>query len=152
MVCSFLRIPKSGCAGRAPLCRNLSLTSHPVTFPTPVRTGFHAAGIGPISWGISFQINLQILPVNNILCVYSKTKNSINQSIKVPISISISHPLSTALMIKFSPAVRSLKGSLYFKPTLDSHLWICHHCCASNTSGQVWLFITHILSESISAN
>lgn len=136
MVCSFLKIPKSGCAGRALLCRNLSLTSHPGTFPTPVRTGFHAAGIGPIPWGISFKINLQIMSVNNILCVYSKKKNSINQSINHQ-SQSASLILSAAQMIKYSRAVRSLKGSLYFKPTLDSHLWIYHHCRVSITSGPV---------------
>lgn len=130
MVCSFLRIPKSGCAGRASLCRNLSLTSRLVTFPAPVRTGFHAAGIGPTPWGISFKINLQIVSANTILCVYSN--QSISQSINVPISVSISHPLSAAQMIKYSPAVRSLKGSLYFKPTsltpldLPPLLCFCH--------------------------
>lgn len=90
MVFSFFRVPKCGCAGRAPLCRNLSLTSHPVTLPTPVRTGFHAAGMHQ---GTSFKINLQILSANNILCVYRETEKSINQSINAPIYLN-QHPPS----------------------------------------------------------
>lgn len=62
--------PQRGCSGRAPPCRrSQSLTARPVTFPTPVRTGFYAAGIGSIPWGSSFKINLQILSANNIFCV-----------------------------------------------------------------------------------
>lgn len=93
MVFSFFRVPKCGCADSAPLCRNLSLTSHPVTFPTPVRTGFHAAGIGPIPRGTSSKINLQILSANSILCVYRETETSINQSINAPIYLN-QHPPS----------------------------------------------------------
>lgn len=138
MACSSFQIPKCGCAGRAPLCRNLSLTSHPVTFPTLVRTGFHAAGIGPIPWGITFKVNLQILSANNILCVCRETEESINQSINQCTYLN-QHPpsfisCSNDQIFTFS---QSLKGSLYFNPTSDSHLWIYHHCCASITSGQV---------------
>lgn len=97
-MCSFLRIPKSGCAGRAPLCRNLSLRSHLVTFPAPVRTGFHAAGIGPTPWGISFKRNLQIVSANPILCVYSN--QSINQCTY------LNHPLSAAQIFTCSQVIK----------------------------------------------
>lgn len=152
MVRSFLKIPKRGCTSTAPLCRRIqSLTSHPVTFPSPVRSGFHAAGIGSIPWGISFKINLQILSANNILCVYKQTENSLNLSINVPLYLNEHAPSFTLCSNEYSFAVRSIKGSLCCKSTSGLHLWIYHHNRAAITCGHMSFFPPYILSESIAA-